>query len=161
MPDAGSFAKLEALVSTLAGRLGTAAFAPHVTLIHGLALEESELAARAATLSKRLRVPPVELGPLEARDEFFRSLYLRAEPSDWFRVEHAGAAEAYGVSPDPAYLPHLSLVYGRVDASEKERVSTIAADRPSAIELTAIEVWRTHGPVGDWRLRRRLPLGGS
>jgi hypothetical protein len=73
MPDAGSFAKLEALVSTLAKHLGTAAFAPHVTLIHGLALEESELAARAATLSKRLRVPPVELGPLEAGDEFFPS----------------------------------------------------------------------------------------
>jgi Cyclic phosphodiesterase-like protein len=159
MPDGPSSERLAALISALALRLGTPVFVPHVTLLHGLAREERELLARTDALSKQLAGQPVSLGPLDSRDEYFRCLYLRAEPAEWFRATHARAAQAFDLSPDPEHLPHLSLVYGRLDGAEKERIaSSLVAELPISIELTAIEVWRTVGPVGDWTRRRRFAL---
>jgi hypothetical protein len=112
MPNGPSSERLAALVSALAVRLGTPVFVPHVTLLHGLAREESELLSRTAALSKQLAGQPVVLGPLESRDEYFRCLYFRAGPAEWFLAAHARAAQAFDLSPDPEYLPHLSLVYG-------------------------------------------------
>jgi Cyclic phosphodiesterase-like protein len=159
MPDGPSSERLTALVSALAARLGTPVFVPHVTVIHGLAREESEIVARAESLARRLASRPVDLGPVEGRDEYFRCLYLRAEPAEWFLAAHARAAQAFDLSPDPEYLPHLSLVYGRLAEIEKERIaSSLAAELPISIELSAIEVWRTVGPVREWTHRRRFAL---
>jgi Cyclic phosphodiesterase-like protein len=159
MPEGPSSARLAALVSALAVRLGTPVFVPHVTLLHGLAREEEELLARTEALSKQLAGQPVVLGPLESRDEYFRCIYLRSEPADWFLAAHTLAARAFDLCPDPEYQPHLSLVYGRLDGAEKERIaSSLVAELPISVELTAIEVWRTAGPVGDWTRRRRFAL---
>jgi hypothetical protein len=159
MPDGASAERLSALVSSLAARLGTAAFPPHVTLIHGLARDEQTIVDRAAGLAAHLAGQSVSLGPVEAQSEFFRCLYLRVEPAASLRAAHVRAGEAFDVPPDAAYLPHLSLVYGRLDAAEKDRIAaSVVSDVPATIALTAIEVWRTEGPVGEWRLRRRFPL---
>jgi Cyclic phosphodiesterase-like protein len=159
MPDGPSSERLISLVSALASRLGTPVFVPHVTLLHGLAREESELLARTEALSKQLAEKRVALGPLDSRDEYFRCLYFRAKPEEWFLAAHARAAQAFDLSPDPEYLPHLSLVYGRLGGAEKERIaSSLAAELPISVELTAVEVWRTVGPVGDWTRRRRFTL---
>ena len=159
MPDGPSSERLAALVSALAVRLGTPVFVPHVTLLHGLAREERELLVRTEALSMQLARQPVKLGPVESRDEYFRCLSLRVEPVRPLRAAHARAAQAFGVSADPEYLPHLSLVYGRLDGAEKERIaSSLVAELPISIELTAIEVWRTVGPVREWSLHQRLTL---
>ncbi len=162
MPDGPSSERLAALVSALAARLGTPVFVPHVTLIHGLAREEAENVARARALARRLASQRVDLLPAEGREEYFRCLYLPVEAAEPLRAEHRRAAEAFGVPPDPEYLPHLSLVYGRLDEAEKERIaSSLVSELPISTELTAIEVWRTAGPVGDWKLRCRLALGSG
>jgi Cyclic phosphodiesterase-like protein len=159
MPDDASAQRLSALVSSLAARLGTPVFPPHVTLLHGLARDEQTIVGLAAGLAEHLAGQAVSLGPVEAQSEFFRSLYLRVEPAASLRSAHARAAQAFGVPPDSEYLPHLSLVYGRLDTAEKDRIAaSVVSDVPATIELTSVEVWRTEGPVGEWRLRRRFPI---
>ncbi len=159
MPDGASAERLSALVSSLAARLGTPAFPPHVTLIHGLVRDEEAIVDLTGGLVEHLAGQSVSFGPVEAQPEFFRCLYLRVEPATSLRDAHALAAKTFGVPPDADYLPHLSLVYGSLDAAEKDRIAAAAvAEVPPTITLTAIEVWRTEGPVGEWRLRRRFPL---
>jgi hypothetical protein len=49
--------------------------------------------------------------------------------------------------------PFIILV-GSVPLAISERIaSSLVAELPISIELTAIEVWRTVGPVGDWTRR--------
>jgi hypothetical protein len=159
MPDGTSAERLSALVSSLAARLGTPVFPPHVTLIHSLAGDEQTIVGLAAGLVEHLAGQAVSLGPLESQAEFFRCLYLRVEPAGSLRAAHVRAAQAFGVSPDPEYLPHLSLVYGRLDPAEKERIAaSVTSEVPATIALTVVEVWRTEGPAGEWSLRRRFPL---
>jgi len=159
MPDGTSAARLSALVSSLAAGLGTPVFAPHVTLMHGLAADEQTIVGLAAGLAEHLAGEAVSLGPLESQAEFFRCLYLRVEPAASLRAAHIRAAQAFGVSPDLAYLPHLSLVYGRLDPAEKDRIAaSVTSEVPATIALTAVEVWRTEGPVREWSLTRRFPL---
>jgi hypothetical protein len=159
MPDGTSAEKLSALVSSLAARFGTPVFGPHVTLLHGLAADEETIVGLAAAFCEHLAGQAVSLGPVEGQSEFFRCLYLRVEPAASLRAAHVHAAHAFGVSPDPDYLPHLSLVYGRLDAAEKDRISaSVVSEVPPTIAVTAVEVWRTEGPVAEWRSRGRFPL---
>jgi hypothetical protein len=159
MPDGASAERLSALVSSLATRLGTPVFRPHVTMLHGLARAEDELLVRAQALCANLAGQGVTLGPVEAQPEYFRCLYLRVEPAASLRAAHTRAAQVFDVPPDPEYLPHLSLVYGRLDSPDKDRLAaSVVSEAPATIELTAVEVWRTEGPVGEWRLGRRFPL---
>jgi hypothetical protein len=162
MPDGTSAERLSALVSSLAARFGTPVFGPHVTLLHGLAADEQTVVGLAARVSEHLAGETVSLGPIEGRSEFFRCLYLRVEPAASLRAAHAHAAAAFQVSPDPEYLPHLSLVYGHLDTAEKGDVAAaVVSEVPSTIRLEAIEVWRTEGPVREWRLSGRFPLAAG
>ena len=77
------------------------------------------------------------------------------------RAWHVRTARAFGVRPDPDFLPHLSLVYGRLDAGAKERIAaSVASDLATAFEATTLEVWRTEGPVAEWSRRGRFALRG-
>ncbi len=161
MPDGESLGRLTTVVGRLAARLGTPAFAPHVTLLAGLAGEEADLVARAEALATRLARLGVELAEVEGRDEYFRCLYVRAEPAASLRARHGRAAAAFGVPPDRDFLPHLSLVYGRLSADEKQRIAeSIESDLPVSFEATTLEVWRTEGAVAEWVRRGRFALGG-
>src|SRR5262245_3520993 len=159
MPDQTSAERLSALVSSLAVRLGTPVFPPHVTLIHRLARDEQTIVGLTAELIEHFASQAVSLGPVEGQSEFFRCLYLRVEPAASLRAAHVRAAEAFGVPADADYLPHLSLVYGRLDSAEKDRIAaSVASEVLVTIELTAVEVWRTEGPVREWRPVRRFAL---
>jgi cyclic phosphodiesterase-like protein len=159
MPDETSAERLSAVVSSLASRLGTPFFPPHVTLLHGVARAEETILDVTAGLVERFAGQAVSLGPVEGTSEYFRSLYLRVGPAASLRTAHALAAQAFGIPPDPEYLPHLSLVYGRLDSAGRDRIAaSVVSEVPATTELTAVEVWRTEGPVGEWRLGRRVPL---
>jgi 2'-5' RNA ligase len=161
MPEGASYERLTKLVSGLAVRLGTAAFVPHITLLAGLPGEEADLVPRAQTLAAQLPRLRVPLREVEGRDEYFRCLYVTADPATSLRAAHARAAEAFGRRPDPDFLPHLSLVYGHLPAGEKARIgASVRPDLPAAFEAAFLHVWRTEGAVGEWASRARFELRG-
>lgn len=162
MPEGESYESLTALVSGLAIRLGTPVFVPHVTLLAGLPGEEADLLPRAEALAARLPRLRVPLREIAGRDEYFRNLYVRADPAMSLRAAHGRAAEAFGRRPDPDFLPHLSLVYGRLPRDERQRIAaSVRPDLPVAFEATALHVWRTEGTVGEWVSRARFELSAS
>ena len=157
MPEGESVVRLSALIAELAARLGTPRFPPHVTLIPGLVGDEADLAGRTVELSRRLPSLRVRLGPVEATGDYFRCLYLRAEPVAALRAAHSLAAEVFGVRDDPDFLPHLSLVYGNLEAAER-RLTEELEDSPRAFEAVSLELWRTEGRVGEWERRASFDL---
>jgi hypothetical protein len=58
----------------------------------------------------------------------------------------------------PRWPPHLSLVYGRLQPGQREALCEELAGLRVTIDVVAIAVVRTEGPVSDWSHLRRCRL---
>src|SRR4029077_20953168 len=103
---------LARLISDLAARLGTSAFAPHVSLVTGVTRPAGEGVRRAGHLALALEPLSLPLRGPEGRDETFRCLYLPVGETLRLMATHALARSALRLDDEGAYEPHLSLVYG-------------------------------------------------
>jgi 2'-5' RNA ligase len=159
MPEGETRERLAALIQRLAARLGTVTFAPHVTLLPGLTESEGGVLQATEALAADIAPFPIDLDALEGRDEPFRCLFVRAAATEALRQAHAVAARRLGRSPDAVFSPHLSLVYGVLSRGTKTALTReLAAEVPVAFEAHRIHVWRTEGPVGDWRELAVVPF---
>jgi 2'-5' RNA ligase len=162
MPEGRAGQELAALVGGLAARLGTATFAPHVTLLPGLSGPESQVLARARDLAAGLTPLSLRFSGIDGRDEHFRCLFLRVSASPAVLEAHRRAARCFGRESEPSFDPHLSLVYGTLEAGRKadlkEELPPLA---PASFEGRRLHVWRTEGRVGEWRELAALTLGSG
>lgn len=152
VPEGSARDRLARVIDRLAASLGTVPFPPHVTLLAGLARPEEEVLAAAAVLASSLVRFSVRLGGVDGSDAFFRCLFLRAERTEALVSAHAAASRAFSRDPDPGFDPHLSLVYGRlgsdVRAGLTDEIGLVAG---AAFDADRLHVWRTVGPVREWR----------
>ena len=152
MPDGETRDHLAETIAQLAARLGTTPFAPHVTLLPGLPGPEEGVLERARELAAELEPLPIEITGVAGHDAHFRCLFFRVADTPALREAHRRAARRFGREPDPAFEPHLSLVYGTLAPEVKARLSTdLSADVPAGFPADRLHVWRTEGVVGEWR----------
>jgi 2'-5' RNA ligase len=159
-PEAETSQRLAAWIARLVARHRTETFAPHLTLLG--AVELAEPAARRAAGRAAIEIAPLLVSPeeIQARDEHFRCLFVRARGDRAILFAHAIAARAFGREPDPAFLPHLSLVYGTLAPEEKRAIAREIGDELSRpFEMQRLELWRTEGPVAEWRELAAFDLG--
>jgi 2'-5' RNA ligase len=163
VPAAGPVrAALAGVITSLAAEHGGPVFAPHVTM-NGSVDAEPDAAARVL---ERLvaGVPPFEvtLPGVGYEPEFFRSLYLRAEPSAQLTALHEAGQRAWGLT-GPPYRPHLSLLYAR-DLPEERKPAVaggLGLALPVTIRVDAAEIWGDfRDEVTQWRRVARVPLAG-
>ncbi len=154
--------RLAGVIAGLAAEHGTPVFAPHVT-INGNVDAEPDAAARV--LEQLVAgVPPFEVtlsGP-GYEPEYFRSLYLRAEPSARLTALHDAGRRAWGIE-GPPYRPHLSLLYARQLPEERKPAIAdgLGLAVPVTIRVDAAEVWGDfRDEVTRWRRVARVPLTG-
>ena len=152
-PPGAARERLGSLIEGLAARLGTRPFPPHLTLLPGIeGRAEDAVLAKARALAARLRPLTIRLESVEGREEHFRCLIALAASDGPLRAAHEGAAGAFDRQPDPAFLPHVSLVYGSLAPETKRALILEAAPAARlAFEAARLHVWRTEGAVGDWR----------
>jgi 2'-5' RNA ligase len=160
VPDEPVRESLAEIIDELAGRFDAPRFPPHVTLLHGLSVREGEAVRRGAEMSRALEPLRLRASRVEARPRFFRCLALRVEETLGLLTARAQAALTFAPSDDEAYEPHLSVLYGSLDATAQ----SAAADElrkhvPVAFGSSRLAVWRTTGPVAEWRKLGEFPFG--
>jgi 2'-5' RNA ligase len=153
--------QLAATIDRLAAEHDAPRFQPHVTMLATLDCPE-DLAARTLT-SLAAGTPPIELTLVAIGYEqtYFRSLYLRAEPSAQLLALREAGQRAWALDPSP-YMPHLSLLYS--DIPDKDKHSLIERTEirlPLTVRLDAVELWaRNPAGVRSWYRIARVPLSG-
>ena len=153
--------RLAATIAILASRYGTAAFEPHVTLLGGLAGPEETLLSGARVLAERLRPFEVRLREASAGVDFFRCVFVTVDETPELLRAHALAREALGTATAEAFRPHLSLVYGRLGAEEKEAARQAAGELRSCFSADALHVVDTNGDVPGWRRLASYRFGAA
>jgi len=160
MPEGEIARRLSRWIDTLAVRFRTERFPPHVTVLSGIEGDEPEVLRRAAAAAASLKPFTVHVDGVDGRDEHFRCLFVQALEAGPLVAAHAAAARAFGREPDPAYQPHLSLVYGTLEPDTKLAVAHEAgSDVDARFDARRLHVWRTDGPIAQWREMAVLALG--
>jgi len=163
IPERAAFEKLAEVIRLLAEQHGTPAFAPHVTLLSGLHLPEGEIEKRARTLASKFEPLQLPSGPIEWKPDFFRSLYLRIEPSERLLALFRETKRLFHAR-SPSFFPHLSLLYGQLSPKVKAAAASEVKGRcPSAITISALEVVQasSQNPVEAWRRLKAFHLRGT
>jgi 2'-5' RNA ligase len=154
--------RLAGVIAGLAAEHGAPVFAPHVTISGTVEVEPDAASLVLERLVAGVQAFEVTLAGFGYEPEFFRSLYLRAEPSAQLTALHEAGQRAWGLS-GPPYRPHLSLLYAR-DLPEERKPAIadgLALALPVTIRVDAAEIWGDfRDEVTRWRRVARVPLAG-
>jgi hypothetical protein len=161
MPPEPFFSRYRDLILRLSREYGTPSFPPHLTLLGSQRGEEAAMVEQASELARILSPVSIHLLEVGGRDEFFRCVIVYAEKSRELMEANRKARELFHAGSDTEYLPHLSLVYGYLDGSQKGvligRIEDPIEDR---FEVHTLRLIATGGGLEGWRLVRDFPLTG-
>lgn len=122
IPQGTLYEETEKIIAELAKEFSAPAFHPHVTLLGGISGNEEEIVRLCSRLAKALRPFSIKLTTIDYLDDFYRCLYIRVEESKVIKEANAKAKEILGQNAACPYMPHLSLLYGNLSPSTKERI---------------------------------------
>lgn len=123
MPEGKINEKLSGIISSFSKKYNSPLFRPHVTLIGGGIGVKKVLQHKTEILSRRIKPFDVKLTRTHQLNEFFRSLFILAEKTPELMNAYREAINVFGLSEDPAYMPHLSLIYGDFEPEIKEDIA--------------------------------------
>lgn len=152
MPSREVSARLQSVISCLSARYHTPSFEPHVTLLGGVVGSEGEIVSKTADLASIVRRYSIELGDVAHSDAYFKCLFLMARETDEVMRANLDARKAFNRSNDPAYMPHLSLMYGDFATEMKEQmIREIGNQGQVSFDVSSVYLFSTNGGPDDWR----------
>lgn len=159
VPEEPMFSLLAGRISWLSREYSTPRFDPHVTLLSGITGQEQEIRSKFVLSASSLKPIRVELGDIAYLDEYFRCLFIRVVPSGPIIKAHQAARETFEMRSESAYMPHLSLVYGRLRLETKKKISAdLSSLSGQALELGHLKLYRVSGTPGEWICIERFDL---
>lgn len=147
---------------------GSPTFAPHVTLLTGLGVDERPLEELVKELKRTLAEwssePMMELSldaPRAGRI-FFQAVTQPVRPHAQL-LDLRERLEVTLNKPTPVdrpYYPHLSLLYSDKPFSELEEIAGELVQHGTTVRMVEVTVVHVQGPVEEWREVARVGLGG-
>ena len=144
--------RLAEAILDLSGKYSTPAFKPHVTLAGGIVGPAREVASRMKDVGRRIPPFTVRLTAVDGLEERFRCLFVRVAQTHPLMSANHAAREIFRLPKQPAFMPHLSLLYGSLPSREKE---TIIASLGRQFELefkaTSLHLYLVEREPAAWR----------
>ena len=160
MPEGRIAERLQTLITNLSNQYKTPDFPPHVTLIGALNLPEAKAVAKTAQVAERIDPFEIQLGELAHLDQYFRCVFVKAKKTEALMNANSTAREVFRQRTDEEYLPHLSLIYGALNAHARQRVIQDMGDELSiTFSVTEIHLYYTGGSPTLWRCIAKKPCG--
>ena len=132
MPKGEVGRRLAEAILDLSGKYSTPAFEPHVTLAGGIVGPAREVESKIKDLTGRIPPFTVRLTTVAGLEEYFRCLFIRVAQTRPIMSANEAAREIFRLPKRPAFMPHLSLLYGSLPPKEKE---SVIASRGREFEL--------------------------
>lgn len=162
VPAEPAFSLLSRHIARLSRKLSTPQFDPHITLLGGITLPEEEILTRSAALAASLTSFQIEPDGINCLDEYFRCVFVGVTPDVHILKARQAASEIFGMQDEPAYMPHISLVYGKLRLETRERIAAeLASTTVRRFEVRQLAIWRVSGPVHEWMCIKEFDLKQS
>jgi 2'-5' RNA ligase len=158
MPAPADEAMLDDVIGALSSRFGTPLFAPHLTLQGDTGASPAVLERAVTAAAATVRAFSEAVATVEGSAAFFRSFYAR------FAVSPALAALKQALDPQgrDSFMPHVSLLYGPVEAAAKAaaiaEIDARLAGRAIRFDRIGIVTSGQDVPIADWRVVASVAL---
>jgi 2'-5' RNA ligase len=152
MPTGEVRRRLAGTILDLSREYAAPAFEPHVTLAGGIRGPAREVASKMRDLARRIPPFTVRLTEVDGLDDYFRCLFVRVATTHPIMTANKAAREAFLLEPQPAFMPHLSLLYGHLPSSVKERIIASLARRfELEFKVSGLHLYLIKGLPQTWR----------
>ena len=152
MPTGEVRQRLAGTILDLSREYATPAFAPHVTLAGGIVGPAREVSSKMRDLARRIPPFPVRLTTVDGLDDYFRCLFVRVATARPIMTANKAAREIYRLEPQPAFMPHLSLLYGHLPSSVKEGIAASLGRRfELEFKVSSLHLYLIKGEPAAWR----------
>jgi len=154
--------ELSSLIVRLSREHSTPSFEPHVTLIGEINLPRPAAISRTRELAASIRSFDVRLNRVAHHDRYFQCVFLLADKTAEIMKAHSTACAVFQQKDTKEYMPHLSLLYGRLDAKTRQRVILDTGDMMNIIfRANEIFLYCTEGEPAAWHCLSRFQCGGN
>jgi 2'-5' RNA ligase len=152
MPRGDAYERLAPVLHELSAACGAPEFPPHVTLLGGIVGARRDIVRQSAGLAERIRPFTIRLERIDYLDEYFRCLFVRAATTKPLREAHRIARGVFDHRREPAFMPHLSLLYGDFNRSTKEGLIARLGSRVNLeLKVRSLHLYSTYGEPHHWR----------
>ncbi len=149
---------LAGIVGDLSDRFGTPLFAPHLTLLGDTETTPAALERAIAAAANAIATFPEPVSVVEGSDAYFRSFYARFAVSPAL-TELKQALDPKGLA---SFMPHVSLLYGEVEAEPKAaaiaEINARLAGRSIRFDRIGLVTSGQDVPIADWRVVTSVAL---
>jgi 2'-5' RNA ligase len=159
MPAGRVYRRLAVRIRELSREYSAPEFEPHVTLLGGILGPQREVILKSASLAKLIRPFVVQLTNVDYLDEYFRCLFVRVAETDRVMKANQTAREVFGLREQPAYMPHLSLMYGNLTSDVKGKiVSQLGRRFDIAFKAGNVHLFSITGEPNEWHRVKAFEL---
>ncbi|MFN2387051.1 MAG: 2'-5' RNA ligase family protein [Thermoanaerobaculia bacterium] len=161
IPDPAASRVLAEIIQRASHRLATPRFRPHLTLLGNVPGDVEDSIAKSARLAARITPFAIDLVGVAHEPGYFRCVSFEARLSPALRRARRAARRFFRVTGQDLFRPHVSVVYGKVGAAERDRRARGLLDYvPMRFRAAALELVFTGGPPRAWRPIARFSLSG-
>jgi 2'-5' RNA ligase len=159
MPAGRVYRQLAGRIRELSREYSTPESEPHVTLLGGILGPEREVIAKSASLARLIRPFVVRLTNVDYLDEYFRCPFIRVAETEPVMKANQAAREVFSLWEQPAYMPHLSLMYGNLTSDVKEKIASQLGRRfDLAFKVRNVHLFSITGEPNEWRCVKAFDL---
>ena len=160
VPTGAVYNRLAGVIADLSAQHHGPAFDAHLTLLGRLEGEEGGLVDRTHQLARALQPFEVRLQEPGYEAQYFRCLFLPAEPSPPILEAHQRATQIFDAQPASAFDPHVSLLYGVFPESlKREIIKGLPTDLPRTFLASRLQLIRAGSTnPQDWQVVETLDL---
>jgi 2'-5' RNA ligase len=160
MPEGDVFDHYFETIVKLSRQLATPVFLPHVTLLGLIDGTSKEVESKTVKLAAQFHPFRIEFTGTGTLDEYYRCLFVRAKETPTLLTAHQQSRQWLGAQDGPAFMPHLSLVYGSLDPLTKERIShELGEECFQPFDAHSLHLFLTPGAPSDWQRLCEIPFG--
>ena len=159
MPAGRIYTNLNNTIRGISREYGTPSFEPHVTLIGGPEGSKEEILIRLAQLAGQVRPYQITLTSVDYLNEYFRCLFVKVSKSKSVMNANLKTSNVFNFKHYSTYLPHLSLMYGKVSIKgKKEIIKKIGRDFNIKFYANSIHLFYTFGDPSGWHRIKEFNL---
>ena len=154
VPGGEIYNELSTLITRLAKSHGAPVFEPHVTLLSSIKSDdEDELLRLTHLFASRVEPFEVKLAKTRFMDEYYRCLFLKAEPTEGLiRANIEAKLVMTELIEAQEFYPHLSLLYGEFFPMVKEAIiKDIGSRMEISFETNKVKLVRVTGGPREWK----------